>query len=498
MSVGKKYFSSYKKIKADENFDALNIYEKVKQNDSIILQSGQKGDFSIIGFEPSKTFSGNKDFLVELENETKKFQLDLEIPFTGGALGFFTYDFGVNLLGIRQKVKEDIKIPKAYFIFPSKIIVKNHKTEDLYLIGWAESKEKANKKLEEIKKTVSSSPIPLQAGQQLVTSKKQEFLSSQFSVLSSKLKSNLTKQQYSQKIKELKKLLKAGETYQVNLSQRFSVKTRKDPFDIYKILTNNNPSPYQLYFETKNFSIISNSPERLFRVRAEFRELRTEKVKSQFSALSSQFSIESRPIKGTVPRGKTDQEDKKLIEKLLNSKKEQAELDMITDLVRNDLGRICVQGSVEVNEDRVIESYGNVHHTVSNVRGVLNPSTDLKAIMQAIFPGGSITGCPKLRTIKIIDKLEDFKRTIYCGSAGYIDGRGNMDFNIMIRSILSIKNRELRIENREKTKIQKTQLSALSSQLYFHSGGGITIDSKTNDEYDETLHKAKAIIRAIN
>jgi len=438
--------SAFSKIFVKKEIDFLAIFENIRSKNSFILQSGLSGQYSIIGFDPIKILKFQipstkySAFLTKLEDEAKKYQLNLNIPFTGGAIGFFSYDFGVALQGISQTVKDDIKIPLAYFIIPSKIIVFDHKNNELIIIAWAKKKEAAERNIMKLKNMISKRH---RTGVLL------------YAHTMPSIKSNLTKSVYFQKIQKIKKLLTAGETYQVNFSQRFKFKSVKDPFEIYKKVSKINPSPYQLYLEAENFSVISNSPERLFKI---------EKINR----------IQSRPIKGTRPRGKTKKEDQFLIKELLNSQKEQAELDMITDLVRNDLGKICVKGTVEVNENRVVESYSHVHHTMSNVQGILQENIKLIDIIKALFPGGSITGCPKYRTIKIIDKLEDFKRHIYCGSAGYIDGRGNMDFNIMIRTILSV-----------------------IHDFYFHSGGGIVYDSDPISEYEETRHKAEALMKAI-
>lgn len=272
---------------------------------------------------------------------------------------------------------------------------------------------------------------------------------------SSTAKSNLTKTQYFKKIAAIKKYLFDGETYQVNFAQRFEADFKGESFDLYQKLNAKNPSPYQFFMETSDFAIISNSPERLLKI--------------------TNKNIETRPIKGTCERGKTLQEDKRNIKRLLKSEKEAAELAMITDLERNDLGKICVPGSVKVNEFRAIEKYSHVIHTISNIRGRLGEKHDWYDALHALFPGGSITGCPKKRTVEIIDRLEPCQRGVYCGSAGYIDLSGNCDFNIMIRTIFIDKKRP-------------------SGQLMFYSGGGIVADSDPQREYEETLQKAAAIM----
>lgn len=272
-------------------------------------------------------------------------------------------------------------------------------------------------------------------------------------------KSNFSKKTYLEKIRAIKEYLYAGETYQVNFSQRFETQFDGDAFDLYQKITSINPSSFQFFMETPEFAVISNSPERLMRI-------------------SADRAIETRPIKGTAPRGKTPEEDAQMEVALLASQKERAELTMIVDLARNDLGKICRPGSVEVTEHRTVERYSHVMHTVSNVRGRLENNADWYDALRALHPGGSITGCPKLRTMEIIAQLENCPRGIYCGTAGYIDISGACDFNIMIRTMLLEK-------------------SGKGGKLTFHGGGGIVVDSDPLKEYEEVMQKSQAILAAI-
>lgn len=259
--------------------------------------------------------------------------------------------------------------------------------------------------------------------------------------------------QYFQKLARIKEYLYAGETYQVNFSHKFETPYDGGAFELYQKLTAMNPSPYQFFMETKDWAVISNSPERLF--------------------FLDDGIIQTRPMKGTVPRGRTPQEDKKNVAALLASEKDRAELAMIVDLERHDLGKICASGTVEVTEDRAIEKYSHVIHTVSNIRGELAGGRDWYDALHALFPGGSITGAPKKRTMEIIRELEEEPRGVYCGSAGWIDLSGACDFNIMIRTLWYDKNAQC---------------------LTYRSGGGIVVDSDPQKEYEETLHKAGAIM----
>lgn len=259
--------------------------------------------------------------------------------------------------------------------------------------------------------------------------------------------------QYSRKIQQILEYICAGETYQVNYSIPFQIDASdRDPFEVYCELFRINPSPYACYFDTPDGALISNSPECLMKI-------------------DSTGRIRTIPIKGTVAAEEPD-------EKLLNSEKNKAELAMIVDLERNDLGKVCTVGSVQVVDHRKIENYSHVKHTVSVVEGRLEQNKTWRDALAALFPGGSITGCPKIRTMEIIKKLEVGKRGIYCGSAGFVLNSRHPDtvFNILIRSLWYDKK---------------------SNTFAFRSGGGIVADSRADDEYAELLHKAGAILSVL-
>ncbi len=248
--------------------------------------------------------------------------------------------------------------------------------------------------------------------------------------------------------------INAGDSFQVNLSQRFWHPKFCEDRLLYELLSKVSPAPFSCYLSTSKGNILSVSPER-------FLTLRNNKVITS-------------PIKGTRPRGKTEKEDIELATSLLNSEKDRAENVMIVDLLRNDLGRVCSFGSIQVEELCKLESYSNVHHLVSKVTGNLKPEHDALDLLLSCFPGGSVTGAPKIRSMEIISELETSPRGIYCGSAGYLGFDGSMDTNILIRSIFSSE-----------------------KWLQFGAGGGIVADSKPDDEYLETLNKASGIIKAI-
>ncbi len=287
-------------------------------------------------------------------------------------------------------------------------------------------------------------------------------------------RSNVSFEQYAEKIAEIKNLLLAGETYQVNYSIPFTSKANKsDPFELYRRLARINPSPYMCYIDTDDGALISNSPECLM-------------------YLYHDGKIETRPIKGSAQRGESQQKDAENEAALLTSEKNKAELAMIVDLERNDLGKVCTPASVRVRtgtnvpgDFRQIEKYSHIMHTVATVSGILEKEKTWRDALCALFPGGSVTGCPKTRTIEIIKKLEDGARGIYCGSAGFViqpkatnksasnnENTPISSFNILIRSLWYDKK---------------------SQAVTFRSGGGIVADSEAKEEYNELIQKAAAI-----
>lgn len=281
------------------------------------------------------------------------------------------------------------------------------------------------------------------------------------------MRAALSREIYFSKIEKIKEYLRAGETYQVNFSYPFYIRVPPSfsASQFFHELSSRNPSPHPFFYENDNFAVISNSPELL--------------VRGYWISIpngSKKFIIETRPIKGTVPRGRTPEEDELQIQKLLASKKEEAELTMIVDLERNDLGKVCKPGTVRIVQHRAIEKYSHVIHTASVVQGELEDGKDVFDVLEAVFPGGSVTGCPKKRTMEIIDELEDTRRGVYCGSAGTIEADGSFEFNIMIRTAF---------------------LDKQTGLLTFRSGGGIVIDSDPEKEYEETLHKAAAFFESM-
>jgi len=269
--------------------------------------------------------------------------------------------------------------------------------------------------------------------------------------LESKWLANFTEAQYATAFNKVKDYILAGDCYQVNLAQRFMASCTGSSWTAYCKLSKANHAPFSAFINTGEADILSLSPERFIKLRDK--------------------AVETKPIKGTRPRGLTPEQDKKLAEELIQSKKDQAENLMIVDLMRNDLGRSCLPGSINVPELFTLESFHSVHHLVSTIKGQLDGSEDAFSLMANCFPGGSITGTPKIRAMNIIDELEPHRRSYYCGSMGYIDQRGYMDSNISIRTL-----------------VRK------DDKLYCWAGGGLVSESQQADEYQETFDKVSRIL----
>jgi para-aminobenzoate synthetase component 1 len=371
-------------------------------------------------------------------------------PFLGGAVGYFAYDLKRFVEKLPSCSKDDINIPLCCLAFYDTVIVFDHVKEKAWIAstGLPEESEhfkqlRAKSRLKELctklssVKTATASPQPTPGLKTPL-----------------QLESNFTREKYLQAILKAKEYIAAGDIYQVNLSQRFSAPVPTPPIELYKTLRTLNPAPFAAYLKWGEMAIISSSPERFLRIAGRL--------------------VETRPIKGTRPRGKTTGEDEKLKRELLESPKDRAELIMIIDLERNDLGKVCEYGTVKVPELITLETYATVSHLVSTITGRLKEDKDHIDCIKASFPGGSITGAPKIRSMEIIDELEPTQRKLYTGSIGYIGFNQQTDLNIVIRTMLY----------RDGT-------------VHFQVGGGIVADSDPASEYEETLHKGKALMEAL-
>lgn len=377
------------------------------------------------------------------------------LPFTGGAVGYFGYDLNRQIERIPDIAEDDQNIPDIYLGFYSEAIIIDHKDNKTYAIAYIPDRETAfgNEAKSRLEKLIYKA-IKASKDGRISTHYQADKPRNGISRVAANLASNFTREQYKQAIDKAKAYINAGDIFQVNLAQRFTADLHVDHFALYKLLRESNPAPFAAYLGYGDFSIISSSPER-------------------FMFVDDRY-VETRPIKGTRPRYKNSAKDETAIAELRASEKDAAEHVMIVDVKRNDLGRVCEFGSVRVPDLMVVESYEAVHHLVSTVAGRLKPDVGTMDLIRASFPGGSITGAPKIRAMEIIEELEPHRRNLYTGSIGYISTHGKMDTNIVIRTI-----------------------TAIADKAYLQVGGGIVADSDPEAEYIETLDKARALFNAL-
>jgi para-aminobenzoate synthetase component 1 len=355
--------------------------------------------------------------------------------FTGGALGYFAYDLGRRIEPLPAHAIRDLDMPEmAIGLYGWAIVVDHELALAELVIHPAASCDEAL-----VRRAWDAQPPVTPAA-----------FGSVFEV-TSQAGPELSFAQYAESWQRIKRYLREGDVYQVNLTQRFSASVRGDAWDAYQRLRTINPAPYSAYLALPDGEILSSSPERFIGVAAN--------------------SVETRPIKGTRPRGRTPEEDRALAAELAVSSKDRAENVMIVDLLRNDLGKHSVIGSVQVPQLFAVESFAKVHHLVSTVRAELAAGVSPLTVLRDCFPGGSITGAPKLRAMEVIEELEPQRRSVYCGAIGYLAADGRMDTNIAIRTLL-----------------------CHGGRMYCWAGGGIVMDSELDAEYAESLAKASAML----
>ncbi|MBI4383532.1 MAG: aminodeoxychorismate synthase component I [Nitrospinae bacterium] len=373
--------------------------------------------------------------------------------FWGGWVGYVGYEAGQLFEDLPQGKKSDV--PDLYFMQVERLAVYDHKTGILRYIAVSEpGKDDYDRLSGDIRQAWERIRSVLHAQGRKPAADIQVEPKRTLKRQRTEVRSNLTRPQYMAMVEKAKAYISEGDIYQANLAQRFETEFDGDPFDLYLRLRAINPSPFSGFLKFRDLAIVSSSPERLVKVEDD--------------------RIETRPIAGTRPRGKTVEEDHLLARDLLLNEKEKAEHLMLVDLERNDLGRICESGSVRVTDLMFLEKYSHVAHIVSNIQGTLKPGTAVSDILRAVFPGGTITGCPKVRCMEIIDELEPVPRGPYSGSLGYIGFARYMDLNIVIRSVV-----------------------VKDGRAYFHAGAGIVADSDPEREYQETLDKAAAMMAAL-
>jgi len=373
-----------------------------------------------------------------------------ELPFLSGAVGFFSYDLGRMIEKLPDRSANDLGVPDIYLGFYDHVLVIDHEAHRLYLtatglpLAGDAAQAKALADLDELEgRIAAAAPAP----------ENDPWLGPKVSA--DEITRHFTAAAFQQAVLKAKEYIFAGDIYQVNMTQRFSAPLLTSPFQLYRRLRQASPAPFAAYLDCgDDLRLLSSSPERFI--------------------LLKDRQVETRPIKGTRPRGRTAAEDREKRHELLASEKDRAELVMIVDLERNDLGRVCSYGTVRVPELLTLEEYATVFHLVSTVCGTLAPGKDVVDLLKNTFPGGSITGAPKIRAMEIIEELEPVRRGIYTGSIGYLGFDGRADLNIAIRTMVN-----------------------KGDRVYLQVGGGIVADSDPVLEYEETLHKARAMLKSL-
>ncbi|KXS44821.1 MAG: anthranilate synthase component I [Candidatus Frackibacter sp. T328-2] len=434
------------------------------------VEGGQKvGRYSFIGGKPFLTFSYqdgvvtiekkgsieeyNTDHpLKELEDILAKYQpMELaDLPrFYGGAVGYLGYDLVTSFEEIELMASSGLDIPDSLFILTDTILIFDHVKHKIKIVANTlvednpeEAYQQAINKINKIRKSLE---VDSKSSFALANNKQPENI---------EFKSNMNQEEFMHKVKQAKEYIRAGDIFQVVLSQRLEAEITVQPFEVYRVLRRINPSPYMYYLNFKELQLVGASPEMLVRV--------------------EDGVVENRPIAGTRPRGATEDEDKELAEEMLNDKKERAEHTMLVDLGRNDVGRISKYGTVEVDEFMEVEEYSHVMHLVSNVNGELRDDQSGFDALRSCFPAGTVSGAPKIRAMEIISELEPTKRGPYAGAIGYFSFNGNLDSCITIRTMLF-----------------------KEDKVYVQAGAGIVFDSDPAAEYQETLNKAQALLKAI-
>jgi para-aminobenzoate synthetase component I len=432
-----------------------------KETHHVILESLLGGRYSIIGLRPFASAIGTNDVLkISTANGEERLKGDplqqlkewmnsykTEIieglpDFQGGAIGYVSYDYVRQIEELPKLSADDMQMPEIYFLIFNDVIVFDHQEKELWLIAHCDkgNEKEAKMRLDDLEQALNIE------GYENIAWEKQPCKDMKKSF-------SLEEESFKEAVERIQSYIAAGDVFQVNLSVRQSEPLRTDPLHIYEKLRDLNPSPYMGYFHVPEFQLVSGSPELLIKKTGE--------------------KLSTRPIAGTRSRGENASEDERLAKELIENEKERAEHVMLVDLERNDLGRVSKYGSVEVNEFMTIEKYSHVMHIVSNVQGTIAPQYDGYDAIRAAFPGGTITGAPKIRTMEIIEELEPVRRGIYTGSIGWIGFNGDLELNIAIRTLV-----------------------AKDGIAHVQAGAGIVIDSNPLAEYKESLKKAKALWKA--
>jgi para-aminobenzoate synthetase component 1 len=419
-------------------------------SDPFLVLSSRGSELTVTRGAERKSLNGNPfDILGQF---LELYRLDSDsppVPFIGGAVGYLSYDLCHFIERLPDTAVDDLNLPECYFGFYDLVLAFDNLQGKAYIVstGFPELDEdkrieRAQERLDEMKARLAEAPPP-------------ETVTPPASAEPVTLTGGFTHQEYVDAVEKCRQYIINGDIFEVNLSQRFEAELSITPYELYRRLRRINPAPFAAYLGFDEVTVVSASPERFLRVRGDW--------------------VETRPIKGTRPRGKTPEEDEARAKELTGSPKDRAENIMIVDLERNDLGRVCRFGTVRVTELAILETFPTVFHLTSTVEGRLREGKNAIDLLKATFPGGSITGAPKVRAMEIIDELEPTRRSVYTGNIGYLGFNGDLDLNIVIRTFL-----------------------VKGKKAYFQAGGAVVYDSDPEAEYQETLDKARALIDALN
>lgn len=467
----------YKEILADLD-TPVSAYLKISGGEySFLLESVEGGEkwarYCFLGCDPSVVVSTKGRTMTLMENG-KSEQREIEsgsplsavkevlsryqpVPeeglprFSGGAVGFISYDMVRFFEDLPEETLDDLDVPDSQFVITDTMLVFDNVSQTIKIVSNAfiEGDDLESVYKNTIKKITSleeklKAPLAIEANTDSVEN----------SESSLSFGSNIEEEKFKQAVSRIKEYILEGDAIQVVLSQRLKFSIKCDPFDIYRALRTINPSPYMYYLKFGDLQVVGSSPEVLVRLEDK--------------------KVEVRPIAGTRKRGQNEEEDRALEQDLLKDEKELAEHIMLVDLGRNDLGRVSEISTVEVNERFTIERYSHVMHIVSNVKGILKKGLDCFDVLKASFPAGTLSGAPKIRAMEIIDELEPTRRGLYGGAVGYISFNGNMDTAIAIRTLL-----------------------VKDKNAYLGVGAGVVADSVPENEFEETMNKGRALLKAI-
>lgn len=450
----------------------VTAFLKINRGDySYLLESVEQGEkigrYSFMGSLPSLVFRSKGDqvtllregkkerhegisdplkMLEEIMSAFKPVRIEGIPPFHGGAVGFISYDAVRFMERLPDDLPDPLKVPDLFFMITDTLLVFDHINHRIKVISNAvigkNLKKSYDDAVEKIEDLIRRIRAPLRVRKERKRKK------------AGRMNYETSREEYLRAVDQAKEHIRAGDIFQIQVSQRISKTLSVDSFDLYRALRQVNPSPYMFYLKMKELEIAGSSPELLIRM--------------------VDGHVETRPIAGTYPRGKNPEEDMELEKRLLADPKERAEHVMLVDLGRNDLGRVCDFHSVQVNEFMVVERYSHVMHIVSNVQGRLASGKTAFDVLRAGFPAGTLTGAPKIRSMEIIETLEKSRRGLYGGAIGYFSFSGNLDTAIAIRTMVIQKNK-----------------------VYLQAAAGIVADSVPEKEYEETLNKMKALMKAI-